>query len=225
MLLASSTPDRTPSRASFGLSEFGYAIKCIVHGVCAGLECKRRWDHARVSDGDQSSEATRDQNSGSERDAEYVVLNLDHVDVVQDHPDEEQTSSVAKHLDSVDTVLSFIWWIIGFYWIYIGGQNLTRDFPQLFWLCITFLVFDALLLWHLLSWHVLLDLLFASLLLYGICFNHLSFNFCMKQEEEIEDCSQSLPKYNFQRTGCNTNTPTEHVLPLEDVICCICLCA
>lgn len=30
-------------------------------------------------------------------------------------------------------MFSFIWWIIGFYWVSTGGQNLTRDSPQLYW--------------------------------------------------------------------------------------------
>lgn len=41
--------------------------------------------------------------------------------------------SVAKHLESANTMFSFIWWIVGFYWISIGGQNLTHDSPQLYW--------------------------------------------------------------------------------------------
>ena len=31
-------------------------------------------------------------------------------------------------------MLSFIWWIVGFYWVTAGGQSLTRDSPQLYWL-------------------------------------------------------------------------------------------
>ncbi|KAG9155046.1 hypothetical protein Leryth_025095 [Lithospermum erythrorhizon] len=28
---------------------------------------------------------------------------------------------VAKHLESANTMFSFIWWIIGFYWVSAGG--------------------------------------------------------------------------------------------------------
>lgn len=42
-------------------------------------------------------------------------------------------SSVAKHLESANTMFSFIWWIIGFYWVSAGGQALARGAPQLYW--------------------------------------------------------------------------------------------
>lgn len=42
--------------------------------------------------------------------------------------------SVVKHLESANTMFSFIWWIIGFYWVNAGGQHLTEDAPQLYWL-------------------------------------------------------------------------------------------
>ena len=41
--------------------------------------------------------------------------------------------SIAKHLESANTMFSFIWWIIGFYWVSAGGQTLTRYAPQLYW--------------------------------------------------------------------------------------------
>lgn len=42
--------------------------------------------------------------------------------------------SITKHIESANTMLSFIWWILGFYWVTAGGQSLTRDSPQLYWL-------------------------------------------------------------------------------------------
>lgn len=42
-------------------------------------------------------------------------------------------SSLAKHLESANTMFSFIWWIIGFYRVSVGGQDLARDSPQLYW--------------------------------------------------------------------------------------------
>lgn len=42
-------------------------------------------------------------------------------------------SSVAKHLESANTMFSFVWWIIGFYWVSAGGQALAQDSPQLYW--------------------------------------------------------------------------------------------
>ncbi|MFS7981602.1 hypothetical protein Hanom_Chr10g00952911 [Helianthus anomalus] len=51
--------------------------------------------------------------------------------------------SVAKHLESVNTMFSYIWWIVGFFWVSSGGQHLTQNAPRLYWLCITFLAFDV----------------------------------------------------------------------------------
>lgn len=44
--------------------------------------------------------------------------------------------SVAKNLESANTMFSFLWWIIGFYWITASGETLTRDSPQLYWLAL-----------------------------------------------------------------------------------------
>jgi hypothetical protein len=41
--------------------------------------------------------------------------------------------SVVKHLESANTMFSFIWWIVGFYWVSAGGQALSHDAPQLYW--------------------------------------------------------------------------------------------
>lgn len=30
-------------------------------------------------------------------------------------------------------MFSFVWWVIGFYWVTAGGENLTHDSPQLYW--------------------------------------------------------------------------------------------
>lgn len=43
------------------------------------------------------------------------------------------SGSIAKHLESANTMFSFIWWIIGFYWISAGGEDVIRDAPQLYW--------------------------------------------------------------------------------------------
>ncbi|KAJ0099281.1 hypothetical protein Patl1_21053 [Pistacia atlantica] len=40
---------------------------------------------------------------------------------------------IVKRLESIDTMISFVWWITGFYWIVAGGQALLQDSPQLYW--------------------------------------------------------------------------------------------
>jgi hypothetical protein len=47
-----------------------------------------------------------------------------------------ESSSVAKHLESANTMFSFIWWIIGFYWVSAGGQELAQESPRIYWFVI-----------------------------------------------------------------------------------------
>ena len=32
---------------------------------------------------------------------------------------------------------SFLWWIVGFYWVVSGGDALLRDAPRLYWYALT----------------------------------------------------------------------------------------
>ena len=41
--------------------------------------------------------------------------------------------SFAKHLESMNRMFSFIWWIVGFYWITAGHQVLIQEAPKLYW--------------------------------------------------------------------------------------------
>ena len=41
--------------------------------------------------------------------------------------------SFAKHLESANTMFSFVWWIVGFYWVTAGGDSLVTEAPQLYW--------------------------------------------------------------------------------------------
>jgi hypothetical protein len=41
--------------------------------------------------------------------------------------------SVVKRCESVNTMASFLWWIVGFYWVVSGGDILLRDAPRLYW--------------------------------------------------------------------------------------------
>lgn len=45
--------------------------------------------------------------------------------------------SVAKHLEYANTMFSFIWWVVGFYWVTTGGESLIRDSPQIYWFVLT----------------------------------------------------------------------------------------
>ncbi|KAL8111354.1 hypothetical protein AgCh_019175 [Apium graveolens] len=91
-VMIASHVNEDPDQVQFRVWVVGYAIKCCVHGVWIGLECKKKWDRLWISDS-ESSEAAREENLGSdERD---VVLNIDPVDVVQNDHEEEQTRYAA----------------------------------------------------------------------------------------------------------------------------------
>ena len=45
--------------------------------------------------------------------------------------------SVVKRCESVNTMASFLWWIVGFYWVVSGGDTLLRDAPRLYWYALT----------------------------------------------------------------------------------------
>lgn len=40
---------------------------------------------------------------------------------------------MAKHLESANTMFSFIWWVVGFYWISADNEGLVQDSPLLYW--------------------------------------------------------------------------------------------
>ncbi|KAK3021430.1 hypothetical protein RJ639_045619 [Escallonia herrerae] len=117
----------------------GYVFQCVLHMVCVCFEYRRRCRQRSLDDSEGGwwSNAVSNSSSGSdegEGGGDYLS---------ERHQNEDETSSVAKHLESANTMFSFIWWIIGFYWVSAGGQSLTHDSPQLYWLCITFLAFDV----------------------------------------------------------------------------------
>lgn len=41
--------------------------------------------------------------------------------------------SIVKRLELMNTIVSFIWWVFGFFWILMGGQALLHDAPRLYW--------------------------------------------------------------------------------------------
>ncbi|XVF13188.1 hypothetical protein REPUB_Repub08aG0186400 [Reevesia pubescens] len=113
----------------------GYALQCLLHMVCVCVEYRRRrrrqiMEYRPFNAGEEGVLSP-----GSRADSEQYVTLAQF--------EEDSGSSVAKHLESANTMFSFIWWIIGFYWVSVGGQALARGSPQLYWLCIIFLGFDV----------------------------------------------------------------------------------
>ncbi|XP_062155902.1 E3 ubiquitin-protein ligase At4g11680 [Alnus glutinosa] len=212
----------------------GYVAQCLFHVSCVIMEYrKRREARLAESEGIASWENGGDSNSnsGSASDGEDYGIEQRQV---------EEETSVMKHLESANTMFSFIWWIVGFYWVTAGGQTLTRDSPQLYWLCITFLAFDVVFVVICLAVACLVGIAVCCCLPCIITILYVVTDQEGATEEEID----RLPKYKFRKIGdvekvdgetqesfggmmteCDTDTPTERVLSQEDAECCICLSA
>ncbi|XP_019167846.1 PREDICTED: uncharacterized protein LOC109163552 [Ipomoea nil] len=99
----------------------GYDFQCVLHIVCVCLEYRRRNQlpsspenlNSRRSSGNWSGG-----NSSSGSDGESGDYGLD----TRQNEDADETST-ANHLESANTMFSFIWWIIGFYWVSAGGES------------------------------------------------------------------------------------------------------
>nr|KJB52053.1 hypothetical protein B456_008G244300 [Gossypium raimondii] len=106
----------------------GYAFQCLLHMVCVCVEYRRRRRQQSMEYRPFNAGEEGILSPGSRVDSEqYVTLA---------QLEEDSGSGVAKHLESTNTMLSFIWWIVGFYWVSIGGQALARTSPQLYWLAL-----------------------------------------------------------------------------------------
>ncbi|KAL3615628.1 hypothetical protein CASFOL_041289 [Castilleja foliolosa] len=205
----------------------GYALQCVLHVVCVCTEYRKRYFqlNSEVTERVQLDYSRSYSNSSSGSDES------DSEGYFPDHRQSDDEASVAKHLESANTMFSFIWWITGFYWVSAGGQSLTSESPQLYWLCITFLAFDVF---------------FVVICVAVACVIGLAVCCCLPciiailyavadQEGATKEDIERLPRYNFRKIGdmekqdseiqgsfggtmteCDTETPTEHVLLLED---------
>lgn len=210
----------------------GYALQCLLHMVCVCIEYRKRHPVQGVeADDEREGAGRRGLISGAEQDTEDGDYDSEQ--------GQEENTSVAKHLESANTMFSFIWWIIGFYWVSAGGQTLTVDAPQLYWLCIVFLAFDVFFVVFCVALACVVGIAVCCCL---PCIIAILYAVADQEGASDEDIRQ-LPKYKFRRTGdldksadtsgpfggvmteCGTDTPNEHVLPAEDAECCICLAA
>lgn len=211
----------------------GYALQCVLHMVCVCVEYRRRRRRAHAFAVEAGGESGENWSSSSGGDSSHYV-SLAQI--------QEEGTSVAKHLESANTMFSFVWWIIGFYWVSAGGQALAHDSPQLYWLCIIFLAFDVFFVVFCVALACVIGIAVCCCLpciiaiLYAVA----------DQEGASKDDIEQLVKYKFRKisgniekqtgeidgspsggimTECGTDSPIEHVLSLEDAECCICLSA
>ncbi|XP_040990332.1 LOW QUALITY PROTEIN: E3 ubiquitin-protein ligase At1g12760-like [Juglans microcarpa x Juglans regia] len=230
MVLSRNESPRMPLR----LWIVGYALQCVLHMVCVCVEYRKRQRRRRSRlAAFNSVESGGNLSTGSREDwGQYVTL--------AEHLDENGTGSVAKHLESANTMFSFIWWIIGFYWVSADGQALAQGSPQLYWLCIIFLGFDVFFVVFCVALACVIGIAVCCCL---PCIIALLYAVADQEGATREDIEQ-LKKYKFQKIGdneklagdvqglhggimteCGTDSPSEHVLSPEDAECCICLCA
>ncbi|KAG6522341.1 E3 ubiquitin-protein ligase At1g12760-like [Zingiber officinale] len=205
----------------------GYALQCFLHMVCVCIEYRRRQTTQRaVLDEEEEGGNGRRSGSNSPRATGEAVGD-----------EQNDSTSVVKHLESANTMFSFIWWIVGFYWVSVGGQELTRDAPQLYWLCIVFLAFDVFFVVFCVALACVIGIAVCCCL---PCIIAILYAVADQEGASEEDICQ-LPKYKFRRVGdpekldeisgpfsgimieCGSDSPAEHVLSAEDAECCICL--
>uniref|UniRef100_A0A1J3JIW0 RING-type E3 ubiquitin transferase n=1 Tax=Noccaea caerulescens TaxID=107243 RepID=A0A1J3JIW0_NOCCA len=219
----------------------GYALQCVLHMVCVCVEYRRRNrvrtnrtpPRSRSSSSSSSSSSMEEDALGSRRISDEQDLSLGQL--------ENETSSVAKHLESANTMFSFIWWIIGFYWVSAGGEQLARESPRIYWLSIVFLGFDVFFVVFCVALACVIGIAVCCCL---PCIIAVLYAVADQEGASKEDIEQ-LTKFKFRKVGdvnkhagdeaqgntegimteCGTDSPVEHTLLQEDAECCICLSA
>ncbi|KAL4344509.1 hypothetical protein HN51_062663 [Arachis hypogaea] len=219
----------------------GYAAQCIVHVACVCVEYRKR--RRRTEQQQQSTSdvvqgvngvgvgGSGDLSSGSmEGSGHYLTL----------AQFDEDGTSMPKHLESANTMFSFIWWVVGFYWVSASGQDLAQEAPLLYWLCIVFLGFDVFFVVFCIALACIIGIAVCCCL---PCIIALLYAVADQEGASKEDIEQ-LSKFKFQRNEnnekltdntqvsaggvmieCRVDSPIEHVLSDEDAECCICLSA
>ncbi|KAF8378588.1 hypothetical protein HHK36_029936 [Tetracentron sinense] len=203
----------------------GYSLQCLVHAILVWLEYRRR-NSRRIRSLDHETRA-----SDSEvNDSEDEYMDAGYRSRGGGWP------SIAKRWESVNTMTSFLWWIVGFYWIASGGEILFQNAPRLYWLAVVFLAFDVF---------------FAVFCVALACFIGIALCCCLPciiaflyavagQEGASEADLNILPKYRYEicskleitDEGAGSMVPVatsggylanKRVLLPEDAECCICL--
>ncbi|KAL5830226.1 hypothetical protein ACOSQ3_019694 [Xanthoceras sorbifolium] len=202
----------------------GYALQCLVHVVLVWLEYRRRNTRRSRDEGRRGDVADVNNDSEEEEDdsGEFQTSS--------------QSSTVTKRCESVNTMASFLWWIVGFYWVVSGGDLLMQNAPRLYWLAVVFLAFDV--------FFAIFCVILACLIGIALCCCLpciIAILYAVAGQEGASEADISiLPKYRFQILD-NDEKPTagagkmvpletnsgylaiERILLPEDAECCICL--
>ncbi|EFH52857.1 hypothetical protein ARALYDRAFT_486593 [Arabidopsis lyrata subsp. lyrata] len=207
----------------------GYNFQCLLHVGCVIAEYKRRREANSPPSGEDSS--NHESLSGSDDESDGYSIN---------DTDDDHGTSFTKHLESANTMFSFVWWIIGFYWVTADTEALAQSSPQLYWLCVAFLAFDVMF--------VVICVAVASLIGIAVCCCLpciIAILYALADQEGAPDEEiERLLKFKFLvvknsekvngeiretqggiMTGLGAESQTERVLSSEDAECSICLCA
>ncbi|KAJ8770386.1 hypothetical protein K2173_015000 [Erythroxylum novogranatense] len=201
----------------------GYAFYCFLH---VGFVC---FDHGtrRMRQGKNFHDVDDDEDDYDD----HGRVDVGGLSACEIH------NRMMKRLESINTMVSSIWWVIGFYWIVVGGPALLQDSPRLYWLTVVFLAFDV--------FFVIFCIIVAFIVfLAAFCIPIAAVVYAFAiGKGASEDDIRSLPKYKYRqgsqfrtmeydkkrevlgtRGWCsNTSSISEIDLPLEDSKCCICL--
>ncbi|KAK4770664.1 hypothetical protein SAY87_031196 [Trapa incisa] len=212
----------------------GYAMQCILHMTCVLSGYRIR--HQQVRQQQRRPNSPRSVPFFNERYSSSMGDSGEYVSLAQLN---EERSSSAKHLESANTMFSFIWWIIGFYWVSAGGQALAGDSPLLYWLCIIFLGIDVFFVVFCVALACIIRIAVCCCLpciiaiLYAMTdqegaskedIDHLrTFKFKSNGNSENDDSGLERSHSGFMTECAYNGAPNERYLSHEDTECCICL--
>lgn len=200
----------------------GYALQCFVHVVLVWIEYHRRNRRdSRRRQRDSDAEFSSDGNDSDDSDGDV----------------NSSQSRFTKRCESINTGVSFLWWMVGFYWVVSGDDILLQDAPRLYWLAVIFLAFDV--------FFAIFCVVLACLIGIALCCCLpciIAILYAVAGQEGASEADLSiLPKYRFRISnneekdsgGAGSMVPiettsaymaTERILLPEDAECCICLC-
>ncbi|CAA0814719.1 Zinc finger- C3HC4 type (RING finger) family protein [Striga hermonthica] len=160
----------------------GYALQCLVHVVLVWVEYNRR---NSGQEGNILGGGSREEDIQSEDEVNDVRSGLIGI---------SNASSRVKRCESVNTMISFLWWIVGFYWVVSGGEALLTGAPRLYWLAVVFLAFDVVF--------AIFCVVLACLIGIALCCCLpciIAILYAIAGQEGASEADLSiLPKYKFQ---------------------------
>ncbi|XP_008789277.1 E3 ubiquitin protein ligase RIE1 isoform X1 [Phoenix dactylifera] len=210
----------------------GYAVQCVVHVALVWAEYRRRRARPRRLEegagGSGGERARSDSDAGdSEEDGEEGGAGRGQ---------QSRYVSAAKRCESLNTMASFLWWIVGFYWVISGGETLSQNAPRLYWLTVVFLAFDVFFAIFCVALACIIGIALCCCL---PCI--IAILYAVAGQEGASDADISiLPRYRYAEPFDNGQKTTEEglmvpivnnsgistserVLLREDAECCICL--